>query len=91
MAYSLSDSLERERFSVVNVDKGTGRLRVKGMADACTDLACAGAEIITDEGVSKDLDTVRPGDIIKMTQKDGRAHEIVVVRRAYEEYSSPEW
>jgi hypothetical protein len=91
MAYSLSDSLDRERFSVVDVDKDAGRLRVKGMAEACTDLSCAGAEIITEEGSSKDLETVRPGDIIKMTHKDGHAHEIVVVRRAHEEYSSPEW
>ena len=91
MAYSLSESLDRERFSVVDVDKETGRLRVKGMADACTDLSCADAEIITDEGISKDLETVRPGDIITMTQKDGHAHEIVVVRRAHDEYSSPEW
>ena len=75
----------------MNVDKSTGRLRVKGVADACTDLSRAGAEIITDEGVTKDLDAVRPGDIIKMAQKDGRAHEIVVGRLAYEEYSSPEW
>ena len=91
MSYSLTDSLDRERFSVVEVDKTTGRLRVKGLADACTDFSCAGAEIITEEGITKDLEMVRPGDIIKMEQKDGRAHEIVVVRRAYEEYSSPEW
>jgi len=91
MAYSLSDSLDRERFCVVNVDREAGRLRVKGIADACTELSCEGAEIITDEGVSRDLEAVHPGDIIKMDQKDGRAREIVVVRRAYEEYSSPEW
>jgi hypothetical protein len=91
MSYGLTDSLDRERFCVVDVDKNAGRLRVKGMADVCSDLSCEGAEIITEEGVTKDLETVRPGDIIKMDQKDGRAHEIVVVRRAYEEYSSPEW
>jgi hypothetical protein len=91
MSHGLTDSLDRDRFCVVNVDKDTGRLRVKGVADACTDFSCEGAEIITEEGVSKDLEMVRPGDIIKMAQKDGRAHEIVVVRRAYEEYSSPEW
>jgi hypothetical protein len=91
MSYSLTDSLDRERFCVVDVDKQARRLRVRGLADACTDFSCEGADIITEEGVSKDLDMLRPGDIIKMGQKDGRAHEIVVVRRAYEEYSSPEW
>ncbi len=91
MSYSLTDSLDRERFSVVQVDKEAGRLRVKGMADACTDFACEGAQVITEEGITQDLEMVRPGDIIKLKQKDGRAREIVVVRRAYEEYSSPEW
>jgi hypothetical protein len=91
MAYSLTDSLGRDRFSVVEVDTKAGRLRVKGVADACTDFSCEGADIITEEGASKDLEMVRPGDIIRMEQQDGRAREIVVVRRAYEEYSSPEW
>jgi len=91
MAYSLTESLGRDRFSVVEVDTTTGRLRVKGVADACTDFSCEGADIITEEGASKDLEMVRPGDIIRMEQQDGRAREIVVVRRAYEEYSSPEW
>jgi hypothetical protein len=90
MAYSLTDSLDHERFSVVEVDKAAGRLRVKSASLACTDYSCENVEIVTDEGVTKDLEAVRPGDIIKMGQKDGRAHEIVVVRRAYEEYSSPE-
>ena len=91
MSHSLSDSLDRERFCVVTVDKEGQRLRVKGLADACTDLSCEGAEIITENGVGQGLEAVQPGDIIKMDQKDGRAREIVVVRRAYEEYSSPEW
>jgi hypothetical protein len=91
MAYSLTDSLGRDRFSVVEVDTTAGRLRVKGVADACTDFSCEGADIITEEGASKDLEMLRPGDIIRMEQQDGRAREIVVVRRAYEEYSSPEW
>ena len=76
---------------MVEVDTTTGRLRVKGVADACTDFSCEGADIITEEGASKDLEMVRPGDIIRMEQQNGRAREIVVVRPAYEEYSSPEW
>jgi len=91
MTYRLTDSLDRQRFSVVSVDKAAGRLRVKGTEDVCSDLSCEGAEIITEDGVSKDLENVRPGAIIRMAQEDGRAREIVVVRRAYEEYSSPEW
>ena len=91
MAYSLTDSMKYERFSVVHVDKAAGRLRVKGIADACTDLTCEGAVVVTEDGKSNDLERIHPGDIVTMQQHNGRAQQIVVVRRAYEEYSSPEW
>jgi hypothetical protein len=32
-----------------------------------------------------------PGDIITMEEQQGRARQFVVVRRAWDEYSSPEW
>jgi len=91
MAYSLTDSLRHERFHVVDVDKATGRLRVKAVEEACTDLTCHGAQVIDEAGDSSTLERVFPGDIITMEEKDGRVHEITVVRRAWEEYSSPEW
>lgn len=91
MAYSLTESLKHNRFSVVAVDKAAGRLRVKSEAEACTDLTCDGTVIVTEDGRTNDLDRVNPGDIITMEQQDGRAKEIRVVRRVYEEYSSPEW
>ena len=31
------------------------------------------------------------GDIIMLEHKDGKAKEIRVVRRVFDEYSSPEW
>ena len=91
MAYSLTDSLAQERFHVVDVDKAAGRLRVKAVADVCTDFACHGAEVFDEAGDVSALDKVLPGDIITMEQKDGQVRGITVVRRAYEEYSSPEW
>jgi hypothetical protein len=91
MAYSLTESLEKNRFSVVAVDATAGRLRVKGEADMCTDLTCDGTVVLTEEGKSNDLTQVNPGDIVTLEQQDGRVREIRVVRRVYEEYSSPEW
>lgn len=91
MAYSLTESLKHNRFSVVEVDKAAGRLRVRNEAEMCTDLSCDSAVIITEEGRTNDLAQVNPGDIITMEHENGRAKEIRVVRRVYEEYSSPEW
>ncbi len=91
MAYHLTDSLKHNRFHVVSVDKAAGTLRVRGEADACTDLLCGEALVVTDEGTSTDLERINAGDIVTLEQKDGRAQQIRVVRRVWEEYSSPEW
>ena len=91
MAYSLTDSLKYNRFQVVSVDAIAGTLRVRGEAEACTDFACGGALVVTDEGSSQDLARLNAGDIVTLEQKDGRAEQIRVVRRVYDEYSSPEW
>lgn len=91
MAYSLTESLKHNRLHVVEVDKAAGRLRVRNEAEMCTDLNCDGTVIVTDEGRSNDLAQLNAGDIVTMEQQDGRAKEIRVVRRVFEEYSSPEW
>jgi len=91
MAYSLTDSLKHDRFHVVSVDKTAGTMRVRGAAEACTDISCGEALVVTDEGTSHDLERLNPGDIVTLEHKDGRAQQIRVVRRVWEEYSSPEW
>ncbi|HKA61511.1 MAG TPA: hypothetical protein VKH83_03755 [Methylomirabilota bacterium] len=91
MAYSLTDSLKYNRFQVVSVDKAAGTVRVRGEAEACTDILCGQALVVTDEGTSTDLERINAGDIVTLEQKDGRAQQIRVVRRVWEEYSSPEW
>jgi hypothetical protein len=91
MAHSLTESLKHNRFHVVEVDKAAARLRVRNEAEMCTDLNCDGTVIVTDEGRSNDLAQLNAGDIVTMEQQDGRAKEIRVVRRVFEEYSSPEW
>ncbi|HEY7041316.1 MAG TPA: hypothetical protein VID28_20785 [Methylomirabilota bacterium] len=91
MAHNLSDSLKNNRFHVVWVDKAAGTVRVRGETEACTDLLCGEALVVTDEGTSTDLERINAGDIVALDQKDGRAHQIRVVRRVWENYSTPEW
>ena len=91
MAQSLTDWLQRSRLTVVSVDREAGRLRVKGEADACRDLACQqGTLVVTDEGTGADLARLNPGDIIKVEPSPGEPQRIVVVRRVWEEFTSPE-
>jgi hypothetical protein len=91
MAMSLTDRMKHDRYSVVSVDKTAGRLRIKSEAELCTDFACGEAVVVTDEGRTRDLDEINPGDIITLDHKDGTAEEIRVVRRVFDEYSSTEW
>lgn len=87
----ITESLQKSRYMVVAVDKETGRLRVKGEAEACTDLSChPGTRVVTDEETRADLGCLNPGDIIRVNEIDGRPAEVVVLRRAWEELSSPE-
>ena len=91
MAYSLTDSLKYNRFQVVSVDTAASTLRVRGESEACTDFMCGEALVVTDEGTTRDLERLHPGDIVTLEHKDGRAQQIRVVRRVWDEYSSPEW
>lgn len=88
---SLTDSLQRDRLTVVEVDTATGRLRVKSDADLCTDLTCRGTLVVTDEGQDRDLARLNPGDIITLEMTEGQPTRVRVVRRVWDEYSSPEW
>jgi hypothetical protein len=91
MAQNLSELIQQSRMVVVEVDKSRGRLRVRGAADACTDLSCSEqALVVTDERAEADLDLLNPGDIVKIEPGVGSVERIVVVRRAWEEIASPE-
>jgi hypothetical protein len=91
MSWSLTDSLKQNRLTVVAVDQAAGRIRVRSEAEMCSDLSCEGTLVVSDEGQGQDLSTINAGDIITMEMKDGRPSQIRVVRRVYDEYSSPEW
>lgn len=92
MTQNLTDWLQQSRMVVVGVDKTNGRVRVRGDGDTCTDLACSEQTlVVTDEGGSPGLEALNAGDIVKVEQTAGRAERIVVVRRVWEELTSPEW
>jgi hypothetical protein len=92
MAQSLSDRLQHSRVVVVGVDPVTRRVRVKSEAEACTDLSCSERTlVVSDEGSVTGLDALNPGDIVRIEEVSGRPERIVVVRRVWEELTSPEW
>jgi hypothetical protein len=46
---------------------------------------------VTDEGTAANLAALNPGDIVRIDESSGRPERIVVVRRVWEELTSPEW
>jgi hypothetical protein len=92
MSQSLTDWLQQSRFVVVAVDPARRSLRVKGEAEMCTDISCSERTlVVTDEGSAPDLTALNAGDIVKIEEKSGRPERIVVVRRVWEELTTPEW
>ena len=91
MTQSLTEQIQRSRLVVVEVKGAEGRRRVRGEADVGTELSCAAETlVVTDEDTKAGLDTLHPGDIIKVEPADGRPDRIVVLRRAWDEIASPE-
>lgn len=91
MTQSLTDSLQHSRMVVVSVDLGQRRVRVRGGEDVCSDLACASTTlVVTDEGPAG-LETLNPGDVVRVQPSPDGAARIVVLRRVWEELTSPEW
>jgi len=93
MTQSLTDWLQQSRLVIVSVDPSRRRVRVKSAADACTDLSCSESTIVvSDENGAGGLDGLNAGDIVKLD--GGTADQparIVVVRRVWEELTSPEF
>ena len=69
----------------------TPYLSIKGAADACTDLTCSEQTlVVADDGARAGLATLNAGDIVRLEGPGGRPERIVVVRRVWDELSSPE-
>jgi hypothetical protein len=90
---SLTDSLQQDRHIIVAVDATRRTVRVKSAADACTDLSCSEHTLVVsdDGGSGADLAALNAGDIVKLEGPLDRPRRIVVVRRVWDELSSPEW
>ena len=92
MIEGLSERLQRERLIVVEVMKEAGRIRVKDAAESCSDIACGGEAVVdASEGPTGGLDALCPGDIIRIESSPGTPRRIIVVRRVWEELTSPEF
>ena len=91
MTQSLTDWLQQSRVVVVGVDSAARRIRVKNESEACTDVSCHERTlVVTDQGAA-DLAALNAGDIVRIEEKAGQPERIVVVRRVWDELTSPEW
>jgi hypothetical protein len=92
MSQSLTDWLQQSRFVVVAIDPARRSLRIKGEAEMCTDLSCTERTlVVSDDGAAPDLSALNAGDIVRIEEASGRPERIVVVRRVWEELTTPEW
>jgi hypothetical protein len=93
MTESLTDWLQQNRLIVVSVDSSQRRLRLKSAADVCTDVSCSDRTVVvTDDDAAAGLAALNAGDIVKLDGgAPGRPERIVVVRRVWDELTSPEF
>jgi hypothetical protein len=92
MAQSLTDWLQQSRYVVIGVDRDQGRIRIKSATDACTDLSCTPSTLVLgDEAGRAGLDALQPGDIVRVDGRAGQAERIHIVRRVWDELTSPEF
>jgi hypothetical protein len=92
MSQTLTDWLRHSRLVVVDVQRELGRVRVRSEVDGCSDLACDAHAVVVDEtGASGSLDTLNPGDVIRVAKEPGQPDRLVVVRRVWDELTSPEF
>jgi hypothetical protein len=90
MSQSLTERLQTVRLTVVQVDAAQGRLRVRGEADACSEITCGEQTLVVSDGGRGGLETLQPGDIVKIEPAGVQPQRIVIVRRAWDETASPE-
>lgn len=92
MAETVTEFLQRSRLTVVQVFAEAGRVRVKGPEDRCSDVACGcDAVVEATEGPTGGLEALNPGDIVRLESRPTGGHRIVVVRRVWDELTSPEF
>ena len=90
MTQGFTEWLQKSRLTVVEVDVSRGHVRVRGEADACSDLACGRQAVVLTEEGDAGLAALNPGDIIRIESVGDQPERIVVLRRAWDETASPE-
>jgi hypothetical protein len=93
MTETLTDWLQQNRLVVVSVDPSQHRLRLKGAAEVCSDVSCSERTVVvTEDDAAAGLAALNAGDIVKLDGgTPGRPERIVVVRRVWDELTSPEF
>jgi hypothetical protein len=82
--------LQESRLVVVSVDPARRHLRLRGVQDECSEMSCGDSVVVADDETTSALDALSPGDIVKIESPAAGQTRIVVLRRAWEEYASPE-
>jgi hypothetical protein len=90
MTQNFTERLQATRLTVIEVDRARGRLRVRGEADACSEIACSEQTLVLTDEAESGLEALQPGDIVKVEPAGTRPERIVIVRRAWDETASPE-
>jgi hypothetical protein len=86
-----TDWLQENRLVVVSVDPVSRQVRLRGAQDACSDMSCGrDTVVVADEEITSALDALSPGDIVKIESSGPGPTRLVVLRRSWEEYASPE-
>ena len=89
MTQGFTEWLQQSRVTVVAVDPQQHRLRVKG--EGCSDLSChERTVVITEDGFEAPLDSLNPGDVVRIDEAGHAIAKIVVLRRVWEQIASPE-
>jgi hypothetical protein len=87
-AGSLTAELERDRMTVVEVDKAAGAVRLRNSVSTSW-LQAPGATIIAPHATKRDLGLLHTGDIVRL-RRDGEALTIIILRTAADEIGSSE-
>ena len=91
-AGGLTDSLQSERLTVVEVNATHGHIvSVDGNPEKrIVHRAASGVPVISEAGQKVGLGSLNPGDIIKAHVRDGQTQQIIILQRAWAEIGAPE-
>ena len=91
-AGGLTDSLQSERLTVIEVNATHGQIvSVNGNpAKRIVHRVASGVAVINEAGQKVGLGSLNPGDTIKSDVRDGQMRQIIILRRAWTELGTPE-